>query len=182
MKSPFLKSAILFAFSGILLLSACDKVEDALTKDIEVKNIKLNITTPVTDSDLRSDLLPFGGEITIDYNDPQLKDFKSYLSLIDKIQVDEVIIISTTDGDGTIVKDFNLTSAKVGVNYTIPSYEFGKEYVDTKLPAITKDILNAVLNKEVVDLKITGLSDEKAGKNLKHQIWIKKGFIRVKLI
>ena len=177
-----LKRFSLFALTSLFAFSSCDKIEDALSKDIDVKNISFVITTPMDDSGLRADLLPFSGQATFDHNDPQFKDFKDYLSFIDKIKVDEVIIITTTSGNGTIVQNFNLTSPQAGVNYTIPSYAFREEYTSPQLVTASQDILNAILNKKTVELKVNGLSDEKSGNILTHTIIIKKGTITVKLL
>ena len=177
-----IKSFFFFAFASIFLFASCDKIDEALSKDINVKNIKFEVTTPIDDSSLRSTMLPFSGSATIDYNDPQLKDFKDYLSFVDKIEIDKVVIITTTEGDGSRVENLKLESTQAGVNYSIASYEFGEEYSDAQLITAAKNILNAVLNKKTVDLKVSGQSDETMVKNLKHQVWIKSGTVTVKLL
>lgn len=176
-----LKSFSVLILAGAFMFSSCDKIDDALSKDIDVKNISFEIVTPVGESDLRADMHPFSGETTISFTDSQFSEFSDYLSHIDNVKIEEVSVFTTTEGSGTKVEDFKLKSSQAEVDFLIYSYQFGIDYIEPQLADVMGKILKAVLNKKTVDLKVTGVTDEVSGKNLKHRITIKKGTVRVKL-
>ena len=177
-----LKSSLFLTLTSLVLLYSCDKIEEALSKDISVRNVGFEVITPIEDSESDTDRNSFSGEITVDYHDPQFATFKDYVSFIDKIKVDEVVIITTSTGNGTMAQNLNLVSSQAGVNLTIPSYEFGTEYSNAQRTTAAESILNAILNKKTVDLKVSGQTDETQGNNLTHQILIKSGTVTVKLL
>ncbi len=165
---------------GFIALSSCDKVEKASQKDVTISNISIELTTPI--SELKSTLKIFSGDTTFNINNAEFGDLKKYASYIKSIKDMEVVVISSTSGNGTVINDFNISYPTQSSNFTISAYNFGEEFTNSELKTFVLGVFNDLVSNKEITLKVTGKTDETSAQNITHKIFIKKATILVQLV
>ncbi len=184
----FSRLYLFLLFGALLTLASCDKLDEATQKDITVSNIEIPITTQILQpgklqSGIHADFFPFSGSTTININNSQFSDLKNNQEYIKSFKVDEVVIKSSTSGNGTLVQNLVTTSTATGLaaSFTVLEYHFGDEYSNPDLITYSQSIMQALFDNKDIVLTANGQTDETSANNITHTIVIKKATLTVKL-
>ena len=159
---------------------SCDKIKDATTTEIKVSSVSFeldNITVEeLTKSMAEDELNFFNATHEISMNDIQglSEDAIKYASKIESVEVgDASVTVTTTDEDGTVVKEFKLTAVNIGSSINIPQYNLGSPYTDFAImQEFTTQLLTKLFLSNSATLTASGKTDIISGENIKIKITI----------
>ena len=142
---------------AILVLSACNALEDAATVKVDVPDftieIPTNVTLPTNASGITradSEQIQFSGSYTLSINDSQFNDLRKYKNLITDIKIEDVTIAIQQDGLSGTAQNIILKATNVAPDFNIPTYTFGQTYRNNPaLPNFIKSTIFELKNDSV---------------------------------
>lgn len=139
------------------------------TVDIPISSLTIELDDIEVNDQESKALTPFYVRKKISYADLAglSSDAIKYRDRIETIQADSVsIIITTTDGVGTVVKKFAMKVNSLP-DYTIPEYYLGTAYTDDNIESYACSLLFQILTKESTTIHLYGITDVPSSKKLK---------------
>jgi hypothetical protein len=173
--------------SVLFLFNSCDKLKELNTIRIPISSMSINLDNILIDPELRSstaELNSFSATKTISYSsiDGLSEDANKYKSHIESITAGSgSITITSTDGVGTVVKDFVLNVAGISPDFTVADYSLGTAYTQNVKEYANKLVLKVLLSNSL-DVKISGKTDVPSGKNLRVKITLENVELVAKIL
>lgn len=156
----------------IATLPACDKIEEATSRDIKIDNVKFNFETAIQalKSTRSAEINSFSIMKTIQLSDLNSQDLVDYASKIKEVKVNrsEIVVTFNPTGNYTIT-DLEIDIAGVsGSPLVIPSYSANEAFVaPAKMKEFTSAFLMKLLSNTSVDVMVSGNTDAPAGTTIK---------------
>ena len=159
---------------------SCDKVKDATTTEIKVSSVSFELDNITVEEDLSKStadgLNIFNATHEVTLNDIQglSDDAIKYASKIESVETgDASVTITTTNEDGTVVKEFVLTATGISSSINISQYNLGEPYTDfaNMQDFVTQLLMKLFVNKSA-NLTASGKTDITSGENIKIKITI----------
>jgi len=160
-------------------LSSCDKV--TTTIDVGTLSIQLDDIT-VGDAAVKSTgMVKFADDALNSFYAEQTlsmsmlaglsSEAEEYQSRITKVEIgpESSITITTTDGNGTVVEDFEMKATGVKT-LSVPEYRFGTPYTGNIEEFATQLLMKLFTGSNGVPITVSGKTDVESGKNLKVKI------------
>jgi hypothetical protein len=151
------KINVLMIAMAILVLSACNALEDAATVKVDVPDftieIPTNVTLPTNASGITradSEQIQFSGSYTLSITESQFNDLRKYKNLITDIKIEDVTITIQQDGLSGTAQNIMLKATNVVPDFNIPTYTFGQTYRNNPaLPNFIKSTIFELKNDSV---------------------------------
>ena len=158
--------------ASLLLFCSCDKTKT----DIKLSSMSFELNDIQVVSATRGDLNTFAATRTISLEDIQgiTDEAIKYRKKIESITVGPTtsITITSTDGSGTVVKDFGLTASAVTHGVSVSQYDLGTTYSGGTLESFVIAVLNNLFQSNSATLNAQGKTDIPSGETLKVKITI----------
>lgn len=167
----------LILFACLFLAYSCGntstKISAALI-EIELDDIPVTDGSSAKSSTKDGELNDFSGTQTINLNDLDgVEKVLKHQSKIESVEVGTAsITITTTDEEGTVVKQFVLNAGNVG-NFNIDQYNLGDAYTDNTMEEFANRLLMELVFKGNVTFTASGKTDILSGENVKVKITLK---------
>ena len=173
-----MKKILISMIAGaMMLLSGCDKLKDATSRDISVKNVAFDFETttqpvvallsaPESGVTTRAAVTSsFTVTRTVDISELDNDDLEEYANKISKVLVNAALITVTTSpaGDFTVT-DLTVVAAGVPGSLVIPSYTIGGVFTaPATMNAYTMTFLTQLLSAKSIVVTVSGQTDAPAG-------------------
>ena len=97
-----------------------------------------------------------------------------YAGKIESVEIgDASVTITTTNEDGTVVKEFLLTATGIGSSINIPQYNLGETYTDfANMQDFVTQLLMELFVNNSTNLTASGKTDITSGENIKIKITV----------
>ena len=190
MKSNFRQLIILLVC--VFTMFSCEEVKDKVTTnvklgdfsveldDIEIGGVKSAIVRLAEGAELN----PFS--VTQVISMAMLKDLSTnieeYQSRIEKVEIGSAsIVVTTTDVNGKVVKDFLMVATGTGIKLSVANYNLGDAFSEGVEEFVTQLLMKLFTGSEI-SLNISGKTDVVSGKTLKVTIFLKDVVIKAKVL
>ena len=168
---------ILFAalLCAMTSLTGCDKLKDAVSRDIKVNNVKFEFNATASDNMATSSAAvatKAGGmdnsfTVTRSVNISELgnSDLEEYASKINKIMVNSSLLNITTVPAGSYsVSDVTITAVGVTGSLSIASYTLGGVFTPpANMISYTIAFVDKLLHDKTITVTVTGKTDAPSG-------------------
>ncbi len=177
-KQNFQISTMLLMVYVMALLLGCEQIKDATSRDIHVKNVKLdfaatmqNVTTTSLSSSI-DDVTTRAGETssftvtrTVNISELGNADVVDYYNRISKVAVNSALITVTATPTGAFtVTKLTVTADGVGGSLVVPSYTIGDAFTaPAEINNYTAAFIKKLISTKSISVTITGQSDAPAG-------------------
>ena len=181
MKVQFTNFKIVVMLACLFAFYSCDKIKDAATTEIKVSSVSFEIDDITVEEDLSKSTAEDGLNIFNATHEVTLNDIQGlpdnaikYAGKIESVEIgDASVTITTTNEDGTVVKEFLLTATGIGSSINIPQYNLGETYTDfANMQDFVTQLLMELFVNNSTNLTASGKTDITSGENIKIKITV----------
>ena len=159
---------------AMMSLPGCDKMKDAVSRDIKVNNVKFAFEAPVS-SNAAETLLAvttragtensFSVTRTVDISEMGNSEIIEYANKIKKVTVNTSLLVITTSPAGSYtVTGVKVTATGVGGELSVPSYTLGSAFTPPdEMNTYTAAFITQLLFAKTVTVTVSGKTDAPAG-------------------
>ena len=141
----------------VVSLTSCDKIKEALSRDITVNNVKFDFPIQVVGEDMRATrdgtMNPFSVTREVDISEISSSEVMEYASKISKVTTNSSLLSVTAVPAGSYsVANVKISTVGIPGEIIVPAYTMGSSFT---APANMNDYTSALIMKLLTAKKLT---------------------------